>query len=153
MLYKSHDLKQGIGCDIITNEEKKALVKYRIQQNKYKSELLLHWEGCSILGTKNPKLLIASHIKPFLESKESEKYDVNNGLLLTPIYYKLFRLFLITFDKNGKIKISEKLKTERKKLSISGGENLRMDKLTVGTKIYLKFHNQRFEDIQKRKDS
>lgn len=148
MLYKSLNLNQVIDYDTETIEEKKVFVKYRLQQSKFRRELLLRWEGCSITDIKNPKLLIASHIKPFSESEEAEKYDVNNGLLLTPLYDKLFDLFLITFDENGKIRISKDIKSEIKVLNISREEKLRKDKLTVETRKYLKFHNQRFKNLE-----
>jgi len=134
--------------------EKKVLVDYRLQQGKFRKELMMIWEGCSVTKVTNPRLLTASHIKPYNVCEEKEKYDGNNGLLLTPVYDKLFDSFLITFNsKNGKIKISKELDLmELKKLNITGEEQLRTDRLTASTRKYLIGHNERFEKQEKEED-
>jgi putative restriction endonuclease len=63
-------------------------------------------------------LLIASHIKPWKASTNAERLDVFNGLLLTPNLDKAFDSGLVTFDDEGKIKISPQL-LEPKKLGIN----------------------------------
>lgn len=135
----------------VTKDEKRILVKYRLKQGKFRRELISHWEGCSITGCKNNDVLIASHITPFSESEEEEKYDVNNGLLLTPTYDKLFDLHLISFDKDGIIIISKRVDSEDLiSLGITGNETLRMEKVTPKTQdYYLMQHRQEFEKKEK----
>lgn len=74
----------------LSDDQKLILVKYRLGQSKYRNKLVEYWGGCSICGCVNTKILIASHIKPWNECDEKEKYDLYNGLLLTPNYDKLF---------------------------------------------------------------
>ena len=57
-------------------------------------------------------VLIASHIKPYKKSEESEAFDVNNGLLLNKNFDSLFDLGYITFDDNGTIIPSSVLSSE-----------------------------------------
>lgn len=46
-------------------------------------------------------VLIASHIKPFILSDDTEAYDPNNGLLLSRTLDSLFDLKYISFDDEG----------------------------------------------------
>ena len=59
-------------------------------------------------------VLIASHIKPFIESDENEVYDPNNGLLLSRTIDSLFdgrkgKPPYISFDDEGNIIFSKRL--------------------------------------------
>lgn len=57
-------------------------------------------------------ILIASHIKPFIESNEIEAYDPNNGLLLSRTIDSLFDLKYISFSDEGKIIFSKRLSND-----------------------------------------
>lgn len=136
----------------ITQIEKEILTKYRLQQGVFRTQLLLYWEGCSITECKNSALLIASHIKPYSESTDIEKYDISNGLILTPTYDKLFDCFLISFNYDGKILISASITQEDlAKLKITGNETLKMKKVTPAIQKYIGFHRQKFEQKEKTK--
>lgn len=136
--------------ETVSEIEKKVLVNYRIQQSKFRRELILHWEGCSITNCKNSKLLIASHIKPYSESNDEEKYDINNGLLLTPTFDKLFDLNLISFTNEGKILLSNNLDTEDlQSLGITGNEKLKMGKVSEPILKYLEYQREKFEEIER----
>ncbi|MBS4050496.1 MAG: HNH endonuclease, partial [Methylomonas sp.] len=52
--------------------------------------------------------LIASHIKPWCKSSNSERIDPHNGFLLLPNLDKAFDLGFITFTDSGEICISSK---------------------------------------------
>jgi predicted restriction endonuclease len=127
-----------------SEEEKRVLIKYRLGQSEYRKKLIDYWEGCSVTGCSYIDALIASHIKPWSESENHEKYDLFNGLLLTPNYDKLFDRHLISFEDDGKIKISNKLKDEDLKLlSISKSAQLKEEKMTVEHATYLKKHREK----------
>ena len=53
---------------------------------------------------------MASHIKPWRLSNNSERLNGFNGLLLTPNLDKVFDSGLITFDAAGHIKVSPRFK-------------------------------------------
>jgi len=136
--------------ETVSEIEKKVLVNFRIQQSKFRRELILHWEVCSITDCKNSKLLIASHIKPYSESNDEEKYDINNGLLLTPTFDKLFDLNLISFTNEGKILLSNNLDTEDlQSLGITGNEKLKMGKVSQSTLNYLDYQREKFEELER----
>lgn len=87
--------------------EKVILAKLRIGQGTYRSGLIAKYNGeCVVTGINNPKLLIASHIKPWSVCGDNEKIDIENGLLLSANMDKLFDCGLITFNNTGKLSIS-----------------------------------------------
>lgn len=61
-------------------------------------------------------LLVASHIKPWRSANNHERISSENGLLLSPLYDKLFDLGFITFNNKMQIVVSKKLSVENVKL-------------------------------------
>jgi len=123
--------------------EKEVITKYRIGQSFYRKQLIDFWKGsCSISGFNKTELLVASHIKPYRACKKHEKYDVYNGLLLTPNYDKLFDLLLISFENDGKILISDRLnESDRLLLGIHKEDHI---KLQAKHLKYLTYHRNMF---------
>lgn len=121
----------------LTELEKESIILSRIGQGKFRENLLKLWGHCAVSGFDDVRLLVASHIKPWRDSDNSEKIDKFNGLLLLPTYDKLFDIGLISFENNGKIKISNSLK-DYEKLGIS-----------TNTKIELKNENQKYMEYHR----
>jgi putative restriction endonuclease len=90
--------------------ERRDLVKSRIGQGIFRQRLLAHWKKCAVTSFGDTGLLVASHIKPWRSSSNSERLNGFNGLLLTPNLDKAFDAGLITFDSGGHIKVSPRLK-------------------------------------------
>jgi predicted restriction endonuclease len=63
---------------------------------------------------------VASHIKPWRASDNTERLDTYNGLLLLPNLDKAFDLGFITFTERGRIIVSNQLE-ESGKLGIDSG--------------------------------
>jgi len=55
--------------------ERSNLVKSRIGQGTFRQKVLAYWKGCSVTGFKDTNLLVASHIKPWRASNNSERLD------------------------------------------------------------------------------
>lgn len=128
---------------LISQEEKKALVKIRLGQSYYRNELIDLWGSCSVTGCKNTSVLIASHIKAYRDCKEQEHFDKFNGLLLSPCYDKLFDLYLISFAETGEIMVSETLSDEDlNALKISRTDKL--IKIFPENQKYLEYHRTEF---------
>ena len=127
----------------IDGESKKAIVNVRINQGKFRDLLLKRYKNkCCLCGVKNQKFLIASHIKPWAESETKEKSDINNGFLMCPNHDKLFDKGYITFDDDGKIIISDRLKeNNRVFLNVDSKMHIELT-LTDDNKKYLKFHRE-----------
>lgn len=91
----------------ISETERSAIILSRIGQGVFRNSLFEKYNGkCIITGIDHPKLLIASHIKPWAVSSNRERLNVENGLLLSATYDRLFDNGLITFDSSGKIYLS-----------------------------------------------
>jgi predicted restriction endonuclease len=136
----SNELEQDLENIITDNSyaetDKVALVKSRIGQGVFRENLLSYWKGCAVTGYKTQSMLIASHIKPWRDSNNQERLDKFNGLLLTPNLDKAFDTGFISFDGNGKILISEVLKSP-KTLGIEDGMKIRLEK---SHQQYLEYH-------------
>ena len=93
--------------------ERDAVVKSRIGQGLFRKELIKKYNSsCVITGINEKKLLIASHVKPWAVCTNAERLSVENGLLLSPTFDKLFDCGLISFADSGRILISSQLSAE-----------------------------------------
>ncbi|MCR4899368.1 MAG: HNH endonuclease [Treponema sp.] len=92
----------------------------RVGQGKYRDDMLELWQNaCSVTGCSIKEVLVASHAKPWRDCNLDEKTDSHNGLLLSANLDALFDKFLITFDKNWKIKIAAGLEEDCRKMGIT----------------------------------
>lgn len=124
----------------LTPTERLALTKARLGQGSYRSRLIDRWHGrCSVTGYEDPRLLIASHIKPWYAADNRERLDPSNGLLLTPNLDKAFDLGLISFNprNRGRIVFSESLV---KPLALGLSDTMCLTELTPETARYLTHH-------------
>lgn len=121
--------------------EKETLILSRRGQGKFKRLLMEKYgERCIVTNLSVPQILIASHIKPWSVCNNYERLDVNNGLLLSATYDKLFDSGLITFDNSGKIKISSMIKEYDRHL-LSLNKTVKLDiKINNDMKKYLAYH-------------
>ncbi|NOI16879.1 HNH endonuclease [Vibrio coralliilyticus] len=105
------DIRQVMSDQKLTDTEKSIMVKTRMGQGHFRSQLVQMWGGCAVTGYRNTQLLLASHIKPWRQSNNKERLDKFNGLLLLANLDKAFDLGFISFDNNGKVLISDYLET------------------------------------------
>lgn len=121
--------------------ERKGIKNKRDGQIKYRQDLFSLFGHCPFSKIDDAKLLIASHIKPWAVSNSAEKTDCNNGLMLSPLYDKLFDRGLISFENNGQLKISNWLSpANRERINFSYKvEDLH---LTPQRQAYLDYHRK-----------
>ena len=114
----------------------------RVGQERFRRLVLAVWKGqCAITGAT--QFLIAGHMKPWSESSDTERLDPFNGLALSPVYDRAFDAGLITFEVDGRIRISPLLQHNAARLGITGKE--RISTLAPGHVPYLQYHqNSRF---------
>ncbi|RXJ90444.1 hypothetical protein CRV01_04605 [Arcobacter sp. CECT 8983] len=130
-----------LDIDFLSERERESLIKARIGQSYFRNQLQSIFKTCSICGIEHSELLVASHIKPWSKSNSDEKVDYqNNGLLLCVIHDKLFDRGFISFDDNGKIIISKKIKKEDfNKIRIDKKFRLGFE-ISKKMKEYLRYH-------------
>lgn len=97
----------------ITETQRLQLAKARVGQGLFRKHLILFDEGaCRVTGVDDPRLLIASHIKPWRTANNGERLNGHNGILLSPHVDTLFDERLITFEDDGRIRTHPSLSSE-----------------------------------------
>lgn len=90
--------------------EKQAVVRVRRHQRFFRAAVLsAYGERCAVTGLAVPELLIASHIVPWSRD-EGRRADPTNGLLLEPLFDSAFDQGFITFDPEGRLVCSRRLR-------------------------------------------
>ncbi len=130
---------------ILIDTKEKTKVRDPYLQRLYKIELINECKqlynvnkGQCVLEHLAYPILIASHIKPYIQCNDKEAFDVNNGLLLSKNMDSLFDNGYITFDDDGNIIASNKLDKD----VIKYVSNFKLDKITLNKKRkdYMDYH-------------
>lgn len=133
----SSDIEASLNTEI-TETEKEQVIKSRIGQSAFKKALLAREKKCRLCGISDERFLVASHIKPWSQSDNQERLDVNNGLLLCPNHDALFDKGYISFDDDGMILISESL-NEAMKVFLNVNEAIKINMNEIQWQ-YMKWH-------------
>ena len=84
--------------------------RQRVGQTFFRDAVLSAYDNrCCITEIDDSKLLIASHIKPWAESGETEKTDPRNGLCLNSLHDRCFDAGLMTLDEDYRVVLSNRL--------------------------------------------
>lgn len=127
----------------ISENEKERLIKARVGQGTYREKLLEECPFCPFTLINDERLLIASHIKPWVKSNDKEKTDPKNGFIFTPTYDKLFDRGFITFNDDKSLVVSPWLSPmNQKRLGIYTGKFIEKLNLDKKRKEYLKYHRE-----------
>ena len=121
--------------------EIETLIKARLGQGSFRQNVLEQYPSCPLTGLDIQPLLIASHIKPWRDcNDDNERLDQHNGLMLAPNIDALFDSGLITFESDGKIRISKRLSKENLlRLGISPDAAL---EIHTDSEKYFKWHRK-----------
>lgn len=106
---QEREIKKRTDIDVT---EKYQLVRSRVGQGRYRSNLERHEAGCGVTGVTDKRFLTASHIKPWAKSDDFEKLDGNNGLLLSPHIDRLFDRGFISFEDSGHLILSSSVPSD-----------------------------------------
>lgn len=125
----------------LSETEKAYIQKARVGQGQFRKLLLDAFRStCPLLGISNPDLLVASHIKPWTACTNQERLDPRNGILLSPLFDKLFDRGLITFATDGTIEPSPCLSADdRDRCSLA---QLPSVALPPDSERYMKYHRR-----------
>jgi hypothetical protein len=134
------EVEEQVESESINEDEKKQIREARVGQGKYRKALLNECPFCPITLVSDDRLLIASHIKPWVVSLDDEKTDPKNGFMFTPTFDFLFDRGFITFTDDKKMLVSPWLsKTTCSKLNIVDDKKYNLLPIE-GREIYLKYH-------------
>ena len=106
------DLHQIEADPAIPETQRLQLTKARVGQGLFRNRVMLLDPRCRVTRIRDPRLLIASHIKPWKDSSNEERLDGNNGITLSPHFDALFDAHLISFEDEGKMLFHPRLSVD-----------------------------------------
>lgn len=142
-------IEDQIQTDILENQnlsetESDALVKARKGQGVFRRNVTKLEPKCRVTGLEDKRLLVASHIKPWRACETAqERLDGSNGLLLAPHVDRLFDIGLISFEKNGDMRVSSTLGQQAlDSLGLSHAVSRGVGSFSQAQERYLSFHRE-----------
>lgn len=103
------DIKDIELSTALSETQRVQLAKARIGQGLFRTLVMLEGPRCRVTGVEDSRLLVASHIKPWRDSTNSERLSRDNGIMLSPHVDALFDKYLLTFEDDGQIRIHRSL--------------------------------------------
>jgi len=86
--------------------ERPGIIDVRVVQSFFRRAVLASYRrACCVCGLDLPKLLVASHIKPWKNANEGERADPQNGLCLCAIHDRAFDAGFLSFSKELRVMI------------------------------------------------
>ena len=121
---------------------KQAIIQARRGQGIFRRRVKQIEPRCRVTGLKDGRLLIASHIKPWRDCETTEeRLDGLNGLLLAPHIDRLFDKGLISFERNGRLMLSDTVDSETvESLGLSPMLAEGIGAFSEAQEVYLAFH-------------
>lgn len=129
--------------------ETHATVKVRRGQQFFRQTVLTAYDvRCCISGINIPRLLVASHIKPWGKFP-AERLNPRNGLCLSSLHDAAFDAGLITLDERLNVVLSKRLRNffpqpalEQNFVSFEGKPIRLPEKLAEPDEAFLRFHRE-----------
>lgn len=140
LLFVIYDVYKYIPENNIIEEKIKRQYQY-----KFKKKLIKKYKQC-IISNDDEDLCEAAHIIPYSESDLTNKYDVNNGLLLSSALHKMFDDYLFTIDKNERIILSNTIMNKKSYKNYHKYNKLQLN-LNTETLTNLKTHDDKFIEL------
>jgi len=126
-----------------------ATAKVRRGQQFFRQSILNAYNGrCCVSGINVPRLLVASHIRPWKDFPD-DRLDPANGLCLSALHDAAFDSGLMTFDEGFSMVLSPRLRKSLPQESLEKnfcdyeGKPIRMpDKIAVPSGDFLRYHRE-----------
>ena len=127
--------------------ERPTKKSYRAGADKYRRAVIDHMPQCPFTLITEERLLIASHIKPYIacmnEGREDQALHHLNGLSLSPTYDRLFDQGFITFTDEGDLICGTQLNAITwSRLNINPASKKRMRIFPEERGEYLEYHRR-----------
>ncbi|MEI2725434.1 MAG: HNH endonuclease [Verrucomicrobiota bacterium] len=130
--------------------ERQATVKVRRGQQFFRQSVLTAYGvRCCISGINVPRLLVASHIKPWGKFPD-DRLNPRNGLCLSTLHDAAFDAGLITLDGKLNVVLSKRLRSffpqpalEQNFVSFEGKPICRPEKLAEPSAEFLQYHREK----------
>ncbi len=127
----------------IDETERQALVLARRGQGAFRSNVRKVERACRITRVENHAHLVASHIRPWRDSSNSDRLSGENGLLLTPTIDHLFDKGFIFFEDGGRLIVSPVAHNESlRRMGIETDAPVNVGGFTEGQRRFLDYHRE-----------
>jgi putative restriction endonuclease len=127
--------------DLITTKD--VIAAIRIGQNEFRKKLITTLRRCPITGVTDPRILTASHIKPWTQSNNVERLDVKNGFLFSPTFDRMFDRGIISFTNDKHLLVSETFSQDNlNRLKLEQNQII-SDLPIAGREEYLEYHRNK----------
>jgi len=137
------DIHQIEADNTIPETQRLQLTKARIGQGLFRKQVMLVDPRCRVTGVEDPRLLIASHIKPWRDASNAERINGYNGIMLSPHVDALFDERLISFQDDGQMLVHQSLSQDiLDRWSIP--RNIRAETFRPEHTSFLSYHRQLF---------
>lgn len=138
---KNQPIEDNENEETIVEKIPKKVKTGRDGQSKYREKLLEQCPFCPFTGIADDRLLIASHIKPWVAADDKEKIDPYNGYMLSPLYDKLFDRGFMTFTENRHVILSSMISPRTwKQIKLENNEFIQRLPMDDKRIEYLKYH-------------
>ena len=155
LTYESEYIRENLiktntdnNIDIPKGKERLSVIRQRVNQSFFRNAVLSSYNNCCcITGLSTSQLLVASHIKPWSESDDSEKTNPTNGLCLNGLHDKAFDRGFITVDERYVIHISDDItdvidgSAVDRYFKYYDGEKIILPDRFLPSRKYLQYHN------------
>ncbi len=137
-------IEKDIKDSDIKETEKESIILSRRGQGRFRSNLLEIEHECRVTHIDNQNYLIASHIKPWRHSSNSERLDGENGFLMSPNIDFLFDRGLISFKNSGEVIVSPVAdNSSLSKMTIEKLNSVNVGSFTSKQSQYLEYHRDK----------
>lgn len=147
----SEELSKDLTIENLEEQSTKKSI-YRVGADKYRRAVINHMPQCPFTKITDERLLIASHIKPYIvcmrNNEREQAIDHLNGLALSPTYDKLFDQGYITFTDTGELVCGTQLSPYTwEQLNINPNAKNKLRIYPEDRESYLEYHRQNvFQD-------
>lgn len=127
----------------MSEKRRTALIEARVGQGAYRKKLLEECLYCPFTKVNDERLLVASHLKPWVDSTSKEKLDHKNGIVCTPTFDRLIDRGFITIQDDRTLLVSPWISPlNQKRLGIHNGKLIESFPLDSARKKYLAYHRE-----------
>jgi putative restriction endonuclease len=138
-----HQETQILSAPDIEETERRALVLARRGQGVFRSNVRQIERACRVTRVERHEHLVASHIRPWRDSRNSDRLSGENGLLLTPTIDHLFDKGFISFEDRGRLIISPVAHKESlRRMGIPTERNINVGSFSEGQCRFLDYHRE-----------
>lgn len=137
-------VEAAIATDPAVREtERTSLVQARRGQGLFRENVRSIEHACRITKVERMEHLIASHIRPWRDSRNEERLDGENGLLLTPTVDHLFDKGFISFEDDGQLIVSPVADpVSLTRMGIDHKARVNVGAFSQGQRHHLDFHRE-----------